>query len=228
MAVADTDRVPNIKHTVMAIAAESRELRHVAGPPMRWRAAWTDRSVLGGLPEANAEIRRIAWSGSFAQIDGGEMFDDDPRTWGPKGWGALEERAAGLDGPGVLVRPHARHVVSDVPGCRRLVESDWAKARGIGLCYDPASMCGVGMMARAGDHMRRMYEAIELFEAGAIGMVVVAGLNACAEPCGLEECGELGRIVGELARASVPVDMPLVVLDRGVEGQIGVMERVGM
>ena len=170
--------------------------------------------MLGGLSQAKAEVRRIAWSGSFAEIEGGGMFDDDPRTWGPKGWGALEERAAGLEGPGVLVRPHARHVVSDVPGCRRLLESSWATERGVRLCYDPASMVVPGMMGRIEDHLRRMYEAIELFPMERLGMVVVAGVDANGAACDLDACGELGRTARELAERWVPEGVAVARVDR--------------
>ena len=129
------------------------------------------------------------------------MFDEDPRTWGAKGWDALRERVEGCE-RGVGVRPHARHVVSDVPGCRRLLESSWAVERGVRLCYDPASMITAQMWERGEDHLRRMYEAIELFPAERLAMVVVGGVM-----------GTIRKRALELALAWVPVGVAIGVME---------------
>lgn len=162
--------------------------------------------------------RVIAWSGSFAEVDGGGLFDEDPRTWGPKGWAAVERACGGMDelAGSLLIRPHARHVVSDVPGCRRLLDADWAA--GLGLAYDPASMCSEAMVVggRLEDHLRRMYEAIELMPAGRIGAVIVAGV-AAGGPTGarltpLSESGALGAIIAKLASRHIPEGVGRLVL----------------
>lgn len=161
------------------------------------------------------------------------MFDEDWRTWGAKGWDALERGVVELGGEGtsesgLLVRPHARHVVSDLPGCKRMLESSWAAERGVGLCYDPASMCAPGMAARAEDHLRRMYEGIEQMRVEGLGMVVVAGVDGMGAVCGVDRCGELGMKVLELAAAWVPELAAVVVHDERVGEQVEMLERAGV
>ena len=202
-----------MRHTVLEIPHGGGEVRHVDGPaPVGAAMRWNGRSLLGaGASEiASGEI---VWSGSYAEVDGGGTFDEDPRTWGVKGWDALRARVESGE-RGVVVRPHARHVVSDVPGCRRLLESSWATQRGVRLCYDPASMVVPGMMGRIEDHLRRMYEAIELFPMERLGMVVVAGVDANAAACDLDACGELGRTARELAERWVPEGVAVARMDR--------------
>lgn len=144
-------------------------------------AARFDVSVLG----ASDEVMRSAeggalvatWSGSFAETEGGGLFEDDPRTWGPKGWGALEERVKRLRDAGVrvCVRPHARHVVSDPTGCRRLLEASWAE--GVLLMYDPEAMLAESMRGEGvrADHLRRMEEELERMPVERVVGVVGSG-----------------------------------------------------
>ncbi len=199
-----------MRHTALAIPEGGGVLEHVGGPaPSGAAMRWSGRSLLGaGASAVEDGSREIVWSGSFAELDGGNVFDEDPRTWGPKGWDALRERVEQSgEGGRLVIRPHARHVVSDVPGCKRMLESAWARERDVMLCYDPASMCAAGMMGRVEDHIRRMYEAIELFPIGRLAMVVVAGVDAGGAACGLEACGELGRVVAGLAEQWVPEEV---------------------
>lgn len=197
-----------MRHTVLVIPEGGGELWHAAGPAIAGSGAtWSARSLLSAEAGANTRTtREIVWSGSFAEVEGGGLFDEDPRTWGIKGWDAMRERieARGGAGNGLVIRSHARHVVSDVPGCRRLLESSWSVERGVSLCYDPASMLSPTMMDRAEDHLRRMYEAIELFPVERLGMVVVAGLG---------EEGASGELAARLAAAWVPVGVPIAILD---------------
>ena len=223
-----------MRHTVLAIREGEGELRHVAGPPSPSRPrqtfdmVWTNRSLLGSRAASGDGLRReIVWSGSYAEVDGGGMFDEDPRTWGPRAWDELGARVGREVYGGVVIRPHAKHVVSDVPGCRRLIESDWAIARDVHLCYEPAGMMTIGMLARAEDHLRRMYEAIELMPSERLAMVVVGGLDGKGAPCGVDCCGEFGRIIAELVAAWVPEGVLLAMYDERIGEQIGMMERAG-
>lgn len=206
-----------MRHTVLVIPEGGGELWHAAGPAISGEALrWSGRSLLGSTGVAVAR-NEIVWSGSFAEVEGGGVFDEDPRTWGVKGWDAMRERVEACDGgSGVVIRPHARHVVSDVPGCRRLLESSWAAERGVSLCYDPASMLSPAMMDRAEDHLRRMYEAIELFPSERLAMVVVGGVG-----------GELGKQAAKLAMEWVPKGVGMVVLEREAAVVVEELRRVG-
>lgn len=150
-------------------------------------AARFDVSVLGACDEvarsADGGAIVVTWSGSFAEMEGGGLFEDDPRTWGPKGWSELEERVRRLRDAGVRVclRPHARHVVSDPVGCRRLLEAPWAE--GVLLMYDPGAMLAESMRGEkvVTDHVRRMYEEIGRFQVERLVGVVrarVEGVSA--------------------------------------------------
>jgi hypothetical protein len=224
-----TDSIPNMRHTVLAIPDGIGDLRHIAGAPLteKFPPIWTGRSLLG-VPGGEDGLRReVVWSGSFAELDGGGAFDDDPRTWGPKGWEALRARVEAEIKDSVAIRPHARHVVSDIPGCRRLIQSEWGIQRGISLCYDPASMMTLAMMDRAEDHLRRMYEALELIPAERLAMVVVSGVDAASAACGVDKCGELGCTVARLAAACVPEGVAIAVLEERVGEQVQMLREAG-
>lgn len=149
------------------------------------------------------------WSGSYAQLDGGGLFDDDPRTWGPKGWTALEDSVRALcdarsGGGHLCLRPHARHVLSDPIGCRRLLEAEWAAE--VELLYDPFSMLAESMLASGvktvADHVRRMYEEIVRFPADRLAGVCALPKNPIA---GVSESW-----VAELETAWIPPGVPRV------------------
>ncbi|MBX3322808.1 MAG: hypothetical protein KF757_07435 [Phycisphaeraceae bacterium] len=67
------------------------------------------------------------------------------------------ERLRGLD-PVPMVRPHARHLVSDVPGCLGLLRSE-PRFR---LAFEPALLFEPVMFAAAEDHLERMFGALAL------------------------------------------------------------------
>lgn len=118
---------------------------------------------------AGAE-RIIIWSGSL----GDSLFDDDPRTWSPRGWAALADACASIsrDLAGsrctVCFRTHARHVLSDLPSCARFAR-DLACYGPFQLLLDPASMLAESMLASAEDHLHRIFE-------GAAALPNLAGL----------------------------------------------------
>jgi hypothetical protein len=218
-----------MKHTVLAIPDGVSNVRHVAGlpPDVKFAPIWSGRSLLGSPGSEDGLRREIVWSGSYAELEGGGVFDDDPRTWGPKGWDALRLRVAAEIQGSVAIRPHAKHVVSDVPGCRRLLDSEWATERGVSLCYDPASMMTPAMLPRAEDHFRRMFEALELMPPARLAIVVVAGVDAEGAACGLHRCGELGTLVARLAAEWVAAQVPIALLDDGVDRQLEMLDAAG-
>lgn len=141
---------------------------------------WCDRSVLSfkaGEPPVIAGLPTVAWTGSLAELEGGGLFEDDPRTWGPKGWAALEEACLRLAAAGhrVTLRPHHRHIISDIPSCKRFIESNLAASAGIRLAHDPLSMCTDGMQAPNSfmDHLHRLFEAVDSLPPESIAAIVV-------------------------------------------------------
>jgi hypothetical protein len=190
------------------VAGDLRVVRESAGraPRVRWEATSILARFARGVPHgvsADEGAEAMLWSGSSAEVDGGGAFDEDPRTWGPKGWAALEEAVRAMPGRGrVWVRPHARHVVSDIPGVRRLLEAEWGSRLGVAL--DPAAMMTPAMRGSAGmaDLVTRVFEAVELLPPERL-MVVV---DAEALPAAL---------LRGLVERCVPVGVPLVVRGEG-------------
>ncbi len=214
----DPHNLPNNRPFSLVIPRDAGDIC-AAGPTPAWRATWLGQSVLSLVNDSSGARSKgpqvIAWSGSFAETDGGELFDEDPRTWAAPGWSALESVCRRLAAPSgtLLLRPHARHVVSDVPSCRKLLDAQWARDLGIGLVYDPAAMCAASMLApgRIEDHLRRMYEAIELLPKGEVGglQAIIVGVPAAdGLPTAPIASDPLGRLILDLARSHIPPGLP--------------------
>jgi hypothetical protein len=169
-------------------------------------------AVLGLSEEAarrSAKVapRMIAWSGTLAA----EPFGDDPRTWGPAGWAALGEACERLapvlhnEGAVLVLRTHARHVLSDVPSCIRFVRERRARdgeAGPLRVLLDPASMIAESMRDLAEDHLRRIAEAIPLLGHGLAGVVV-----GCVGGTPGADAGVVARLV----QAHAPPGLPIIV-----------------
>jgi hypothetical protein len=173
------------------------------------------------VPEGSAP-RLVGWSGTLAEA----IFGEDPRTWGPRGWGELDAFCGRIApvlasrGLTLCFRPHARHVLSDVPSCLRFLRGRAEHAGGggrlFGLLLDPVSMLTGSMVSSAEDHVARILDALGGAE-GVCGLLVAnvrvvgaeeAGGLAEAAPVheGLIPVGRLGALV----RDGVPAWMPVV------------------
>ena len=137
-------------------------------------------SLLGGAKPADGAA--VVWSGSMAEMDGGGMFERDPRNWGAAGWEALDRAGEGwiaLRGAGsLIVRTHAAHVVSDGPSAVRFAKT-WGE-RGVRLLYDTASMMTPAMAATGmtGDVLERQVDALRHPElARAVLAVLIADVR---------------------------------------------------
>jgi hypothetical protein len=126
---------------------------------------WFDASALAELErlvQAGRDARPtriVAWSGTMGE----GAFEADVRTWGPRGWERLNlacERlaAAGMGGQAVCFRPHAAHVLSDIPSCAKFLK-EWGE-RGFEVAPDPVMMMTEEMVrgGRAEDFVRRVLE----------------------------------------------------------------------
>jgi hypothetical protein len=145
------------------------------------RHAWPGGSLLSGREGSDEVAGGVVWTGSMAELDGGGLFDAHPRTWGTAGWAALEAAAAGIASQSkaaLAIRPHARHVVSDIPGIRRFGTSIAAHHPGrFQLLLDPASMLDLSHIEHrsAEDTLRRIaaeLPALDTPELPLIGVVV--------------------------------------------------------
>ena len=120
-----------------------------------------DESVLAAPVTApKAGTRIVLWSGSLGDEDA-----PAPRNWTTAAWQALDAAIAqggdaGLAGA-LLVRPHARHIVSDIPSAVRFARQ-WGQT-GPRLLWDPASMLDGQMVApaHAAVHLERLIDALE-------------------------------------------------------------------
>ena len=138
-----------------------------SAPPL---ARWSGRALLDPRFSPATQERRAAsvacWSGSYALLDAArvdgpglespaELFEADPRSWGVKGWQALDSALAAFSSP-VLVRTHAQHVVSDLPSAARLLQT----RPQAGVLLDLASMLTTEMAAGpiVIDHLARLLE----------------------------------------------------------------------
>ena len=141
--------------------------------------------ALDGGPEpfgAPAPGLSVCWSGSLSE-DG--PFARDPATWLPGGLAALgdacDRAAPGLEAAGarVLLRPHARHVLSDPARCRSFLAD---RSPAFGLCLEPAAMYEVSMLDGADDHLVRILEG-----AGRLAEIVIVSDAAPPGPEAPEE-----------------------------------------
>lgn len=109
-------------------------------------------------PKAGSRI--VLWSGSLGDDDG-----PAPRNWTAAAWEALDAATARWVDAGLanalLIRPHARHIVSDTPSAVRFARR-WGQT-GPRLLWDPASMLDGQMVApdHAAVHLERLIDALE-------------------------------------------------------------------
>lgn len=164
---------------------------------------------LGAIPE---DATVLCWSGTLGE----GLFARDWGTWGAAGWEALmlfcERVAPVLDerGARLVLRPHARHVLSDAFKCRRFLDEN--RHGRIGVALDAAAMMERSMLGDTEGHFERAFEML-----GAVAeLVIVTGL-APAEgeddpprrpPVPSE--GAPGGMLGALISAHVPLGTPIV------------------
>jgi hypothetical protein len=82
-------------------------------------------------------------------------------AWGPGAWQAMlgacrEARGAGVR---LLLRPHARHILSDAQRCLRFLEEQ-APPFAPPLLLDPAAMLTESMLPDAAEHLERILGAL--------------------------------------------------------------------
>lgn len=207
--------------------------------PERDRGPWAtvaDRvNLLAGavpaLPEPPCPPRVIAWSGwlpADAAPQAG-VFPRNFRTWTPEAWETFEKVVANI-GPALaakkmslLLRPHARHVLSDAQGCRQYMER---APEGVNLLLDPASMLTPDMLPDAEDHLARTLDALAAHPKTA-GIVLcnvrrVPGDDSALAPSPLH-AGEIDPAMFRgLVAEFAPKSLPAVVLEEQLPRQLAI------
>ncbi len=154
----------------------------------------------------------VCWSGSLAD----EPFARDWATWGPRGWESLMAACAAVApslterGARVLLRPHARHVLSDPYKCLRFIAERPDPC--FGLALDAGAMLEHSMLADAEGHTERAFEMLGPVAAA----VVLSGIARAADeesPPALTAPTEglvNPRLLGELVRRHTDPATPLL------------------
>ncbi len=197
---------------------DGSQLARVAGfNPLAMEPA----AAAAALPEGGLVL---GWSGGL----GATLFERAFATWMPGGRAALDayldcaEQVLRERGGRLLVRTHARHVVSDAQAAVGLLE---ARDGGtVGVALDPAGCLEASMLADAEDHLVRFFELIGArAEAIVLGSVLQPASLDGEEPLapaplggGLLDPALLGRLVREHARE----DAVVVVTGEDPEGQL--------
>ena len=229
--------LPNPLH-VLHDAAVMARLAGAAPPPCRGLAcrlgrpdevlaAWLDANLLADDLLIDAELpgrHLIAWSGSLAA----DMEAEEPRNWMGPGAAALRERMAELEpqlaalGRSLLLRPHAAHVLSDVPSCLR-----WLERPGAALAFDPGALLTVPMLALAEEHLERSFRAL----APRAAIVILEDVEAPgADPeapfprrCPLGRGRLASAGVAALVRRFVPPEVPIVLGPGAMDAQLAAL-----
>ncbi len=194
------------------------------GEPDRVAAAWIDGNPLHPTWVATVETpssRLWCWSGTLAE----EPFAIHPPNWMSPGRSSLDAfvQAATTtlrnSAQALCLRPHHRHVLSDVPGCMRLLREN----AGIGLHISlaPADLISPDMVKDLPDHLERIFStlgpraAIVLLQD--LGPIDQHNLLA---PVALGD-GILPRDqVLQLIKDHVPAETPIVVMPQRLPEQL--------
>lgn len=170
------------------------------------------RDGVGVLEGVEEGVMVLCWSGSLGE----DLFGRDWRTWGAEGMAELArfcgDAAAVLEARGgrLVLRPHARHVLSDPFKCRRFVDA--CEHARVGVALDAASMLEHSMLDEAEGHSERAFEML----GPVASLVVVTGVMRGGDedapplrpPAGAG--GALGEMIERLVEAYVPAGTPIL------------------
>jgi len=167
----------------------------------------------------------MTWSGTLAD----ELFASHPATWSGQGRDALDRfcdgaRAALIaSGRRLLLRPHARHVLSDTPSTMAFLDDHAADP--VGIVLAPADLLEPSMLGELSDHLERFFTLLG-HRADAVLLEDITlgenGLATCPLGEGEIDQGNLLAMVGELD-ASIPV----IITAKSVAAQLQWLDRDG-
>ncbi|MBX3372658.1 MAG: hypothetical protein KF817_02390 [Phycisphaeraceae bacterium] len=159
----------------------------------------------------------VLWSGSLARAFG----DADPGNWMAAGQHAVERLVAHLEGvtmPGadrILVQPHARHCLSDVPSVLRVLAQDAGPRARPGLALSPLSLLEAPMLADVEDHLERILERL-----GPLARAVIIEARSDAVPGGAPDAARLEALAAARIDAMIPATVPRLRVGRSI-GSVG-------
>jgi len=165
----------------------------------------------------------VGWSGGLGET----LFERAFATWMPAGRSSLDAYLDAAEpvlrerGGRLLVRTHARHVISDAQAAVGLLD---AREGAVGVAFDPAGCLEASMLADAEDHLVRFFELVGgRAEVIVLGSVLQPASLESEEPLvpaalgdGLLDPALLGRLVREHARE----DAVVAVVGDDPEGQL--------
>ncbi len=184
----------------------------------------------------------VAWSGTLADAP----FASHPLTWSTRGWAALHAACDALtrtlteSGRTLLVRTHARHVLSDPRACLKFA-AERGPASPVVVLPDIAAMIDVSMLPTVDDHLERLFATLPSI-AGAAGAVLANVARAAEAPdAGPDELGagpaaspapiHRGAVPVSLLvagwQAHMPADAPMVLLGDDLPDQLAALAAAG-
>lgn len=193
-----------------------------------WATVSSDNLLLASDPAHHHKILRsdaqaapvLAWSGWFADPLAPSHWPRDPQTWTKPGQAALDAAldrvlpAFNLTRP-LLLRQHARHVLSDAPRSLNLLRARTNQP--LGLILDPAAMLEPSMLIHAEDHYRRVLGA--LADHPAVAAIIVTGAREIAHddgpaivPTRLADSQVPAALIARLVHELAPPTLPRIVL----------------
>jgi hypothetical protein len=188
--------------------------------PLMGEDALRDPKMLG--------LRVVRWSGWLGE----GTFVRDPATWSPGGWKEFERACVrmGKDAGDarVIIRPHARHVLSDP---QRSLTFLRAHERRLGLLLDPFAMLESTMLARVDEHLERAMDAL-IEHPGVEGVVACNVIERETQdgvslvPTPIERGLVASDLILKMVRR-VPPHMPIVLLDEAFESDAALLDGVG-
>lgn len=128
----------------------------------------------------------VAWSGSLSD----DLFEPHPHNWLPPGRAALDALCArvrpALEAADrtLVFRPHARHILSEVPSCRAFLQDHAREPFGIAL--SPADMLEPSMLDRVEEHLERFVAGL----GGLCTCILRADVAVAGDDCVLRPAGE--------------------------------------
>lgn len=172
------------------------------------------------LPEAPLVL---GWSGGLGE----ELFERAFATWMPSGRNALDlyldaaEPVLRDRGSRLLLRTHARHVISDAQAAVALLDA--RPEAPLGVALDPAACLEASMLGDAEDHMVRFFD----LAGGRAEVIVLASVHQPASPEAPEPLAPapLGdglidpTLLGRLAREHAREDAIVAVVGADPEAQ---------
>lgn len=115
---------------------------------------WSGNPTAEAVPPGGPWVCWTGWTGDARPEEG--WFERTAAAWLPSAAAERERVVGTLVRAGAILWPHARHLISDIPGCLGLLR----KHDGARVLLEPAAMLEPSMIETAMDHLERMLAAL--------------------------------------------------------------------